>query len=165
MKKVKSITSFAVALFVSGVINISCTNVQAKEIQPIIKGVELAQKENKLTGADIVAYAKQFIGIQYKNGGTTTAGFDCSGFTMYVYNHFNIKLPRIAKDQTSKGIVVSKDNLKIGDLIFFGKSINHVGMYVGDGMFIHSPKPGEKVKIVELKYMPGYNTARRMVSQ
>jgi len=84
---------------------------------------------------------------------------------MYVYNRFNIKLPRVAKNQTSKGTVVKKSALKTGDLIFFGKPISHVGIYVGNGKFIHSPKPGSKIKILELKYMPGYNTARRITSK
>ena len=127
------------------------------------KSVAVATKQNKLTGASIVAYAKKFIGTPYKRGGTTTAGFDCSGFTKHVYSHFNIKLPRTAKSQTSKGTVVKKANLRIGDLVFFGKTISHVGIYVGNGKFIHSPKPGSRIKIAELKYMPNYNTARRIV--
>ena len=153
MKKVKSITSFALALFVAMSISISSINVQADE---------LTAKTNLLTGTNIVSYAKQFIGTPYRSGGTTTAGFDCSGFTMYVYNHFDVKLPRQADDQTQKGTVVSKTNLQEGDLVFFGKSIYHVGVYVGDGKIIHSPKPGSSVKIVELRYMPNYNTARRI---
>ncbi|HEY8892099.1 MAG TPA: C40 family peptidase [Clostridium sp.] len=150
MKIFKKITSFALALFVAGSLSISNINVQAKSIS--------------ISGTTLVTYAKQFIGTPYKSGGTTSAGFDCSGFTMYIFNHFNIKLPRIAKDQTSKGTAVSKSNLRTGDLVFFGSPINHVGMYVGDGKLIHSPKPGSAVKIIELKYMPGYNTARRITT-
>lgn len=153
MKKHRSITSFALALLVAVSISISSTNVQA---------VELTANQNTLTGTNIVYYAKQFIGTPYKRGGTTTSGFDCSGFTMYVYNHFDIKLPHSAKEQTAKGTVVSKSNLQVGDLVFFGKSIYHVGVYIGNGNIIHSPKPGSSVKIVELKYMPDYNTARRI---
>ena len=163
MKKVKSITSFALTLIVAGSICISSTNVQAKDTILKAKTVAVATKQTNLTGASIVAYANKFIGTPYKRGGTTTAGFDCSGFTKYVYSHFNINLPRIAKDQTSKGIVVSKANLRIGDLVFFGKTIYHVGVYVGNGKMIHSPKPGSSIRTVELKYMPNYNTARRIV--
>ena len=165
MKRTKNITSFALALLVAGGISFSSTSVQASEIKFPTKIIAFSSGEEALTGANIVAYAEQFIGTPYRNGGTTTAGFDCSGFTMYVYDHFNVKLPRIAKDQTAEGTVVSKDDLQAGDLIFFGSSIYHVGIYVGDGKFIHSPKPGSAIKIAELKYMPGYNTARRIASE
>ena len=116
----------------------------------------------QITGDDIVEYAKQFIGVPYRAGGNTTAGFDCSGYTKYVFKHFNVDLSRIAADQTSMGNVISKSDLQPGDLVFFGKSIYHVGIYVGNGQFIHSPKPGERVKIMDMKYMPDYNTARRI---
>ena len=165
MNKFKKITLFVLALFVAGAISISNTNVEAKVIKPTPKIVKLIAKKPKLTGTALVAYAKRFIGTPYRRGGTTTRGFDCSGFTMYIYNHFNIKLPHNAKNQTAKGIKVSKQNLRVGDLVFFGKSISHVGIYVGSGKFIHSPKPGSKIKIMELKYMPGYTTARRLVPQ
>ncbi|MGH4123225.1 MAG: C40 family peptidase [Clostridium sp.] len=163
MKKFKRVASFALALVFAGSISICSTNVQATEIVFGTNSIELAAKETKLTGATIVAYAKKLTGIPYKRGGTTTAGFDCSGFTMHVYNHFDITLPRTAKSQTAKGTAVSKSNLRIGDLVFFGAAISHVGIYVGDGQFIHSPKPGSSVKIADLKYMPNYNTARRVV--
>jgi len=165
MKNAKRVTSFALALLFAGSISISSINVQASENLISTQSVELAATQSKITGTSIVAYAKKFIGTPYKRGGTTTAGFDCSGFTMHVYNQFDIKLPHNAKDQTSKGIAVSKANLRTGDLVFFGygSSISHVGMYVGDGKFIHSPKPGSSVKIAELKYMPNYNSARRII--
>ena len=162
MKKVKRVTSFTLALLVAGSISISGVNVQGNNL---IFGTNVASAatQNKLTGATIVASAKKLTGIPYKRGGTTKAGFDCSGFTKYVYSQFNITLPRTARDQTSKGTVVSKANLRVGDLVFFGSRISHVGMYVGNGKFIHSPKPGSSIKIAELKYMPNYNTARRII--
>ncbi len=165
MHKFKNIISLTLALLVAGSIGIGSNNVQAKVITSKTKSVALVANKNKLTGTNIVSYANQFIGTPYKRSGTTSKGFDCSGFTMYVYNRFNIKLPRVAKNQTSKGTVVKKSALKTGDLIFFGKPISHVGIYVGNGKFIHSPKPGSKIKILELKYMPGYNTARRITSK
>ncbi|MBU3113216.1 C40 family peptidase [Clostridium lacusfryxellense] len=165
MSKVKTIISFSLALLITISISINSTDVQAKAIVFKPKNVVLVSSKSKLTGSNIVYLAKQYIGTPYKRGGTTTAGFDCSGFTMYIYNRFKVKLPRTAKDQTSKGTAIKKSALKPGDLIFFGKPINHVGIYIGSGKFIHSPKPGAKVKILELKYMPGFNTARRITSK
>lgn len=165
MEKANRITSFALALLVAGGINISSLSVQASEIKLPTKIIAFSSEEDNLTGANIVAYAKEFIGTPYRSGGTTTAGFDCSGFTKYVFSHFNVELPRIAKDQTSEGTVVRKSDLQAGDLIFFGSSIYHVGIYIGDGKFIHSPKPGSSVRIEKLKYMPGYNTARRIAAE
>jgi cell wall-associated NlpC family hydrolase len=163
MTNLKSIISFSLALFFAGSISINSSNIQAKEIVFGTKSVTLSATKS-VTGSSIVAYAKKFIGIPYKTGGTTTSGFDCSGFTKYVYSHFNISLPHSANSQTSKGTVVSKANLRVGDLVFFGdSSISHVGMYVGNGKIIHSPKPGSSIQIAELKYMPDYNTARRLI--
>ncbi|MBW9151608.1 C40 family peptidase [Clostridium estertheticum] len=164
MKKVKNITTFALALLLAGSISITSKPAQAKALVYTTEIAQLAASKNKLTGTNIVDYAKTFTGIPYKYGGTTTAGFDCSGFTMHVYNNFKVNLPRIASSQTSKGSVVSKSTLKKGDLVFFGNPVYHVGIYVGNGKFIHSPKTGSSIKIIDLKYMPNYNTARRITS-
>ena len=99
------------------------------------------------TGSGLVAYAKQFIGIRYKWGGTTTKGFDCSGFTQYIMKHYGASVARVSRDQYQGGTAVKKDNLKVGDLVFFARSatnrtINHVGIYIGSGNFIHSSSGG-----------------------
>lgn len=116
----------------------------------------------------VVNYAEKFKGIKYVWGGETPKGFDCSGYTKYVYNHFNVKLPHNAAQQYKYGKYVSKNSLKPGDLVFFGKtvgSIYHVGIYIGSGNYINAPKPGDKVKITALCYMPDYYGAKRLVSQ
>lgn len=164
MNKVKNITTFALALLLAGSISITSKPAQAKALIYTTEITQLSASKNKLTGTNIVNYAENFIGIPYKYGGTNTDGFDCSGFTMYVYNEFDVNLPRIASDQTVKGTVVSKSALKKGDLVFFGKPVYHVGIYVGSGNFIHSPKSGSSINITNLKYMPDYNTARRITS-
>ena len=98
----------------------------------------------------IVAYASNFMGTPYQWGGNGPSTFDCSGFTSYVYSHFGVGLPRIASDQQNVGTAVSKDQLQAGDLVFFGNPAHHVGIYVGNGCFIHAPKTGDVVKISSL---------------
>ena len=97
----------------------------------------------------ILAYASNFLGTPYLWGGTTPSGFDCSGFTQYVYKHFGIAIGRSTFDQINDGIQVSRDNLRPGDLVFFGSYSNphHVGIYVGDNTYIHSPRTGDVIKV------------------
>ncbi|GIO69894.1 hypothetical protein J21TS3_47150 [Paenibacillus cookii] len=81
------------------------------------------------------------IGVSYKTGGTTTKGFDCSGFTRYVFQKLGISIPRQSSAQFKIGTAVSKSNLRAGDLVFFntsGAGVSHVGIYVGNGNFAHS---------------------------
>lgn len=109
----------------------------------------------------IVAYASNFMGTRYVWGGETPSGFDCSGFTKYVYAHFGINIPRVAADQACVGQPVSRGNLQPGDLVFFGSDIHHVGIYVGDNCYIHAPHTGDVVKISPLT-RSDYSCARRV---
>lgn len=115
-------------------------------------------------GNEVVAYAKQFLGCKYVYGGTTTKGFDCSGFTQYVYKHFGITINRTAAAQYSNGKSVT--NLQAGDLVMFGKSgINHVGIYIGGNTFIHAANPTRGVTTDTLAsgyYKTNYVGARRI---
>lgn len=113
---------------------------------------------------NIIAYASNFLGTPYLWGGTSpSTGFDCSGFTQYVYAHFGISLGRTTYDQINDGYGVSKDELQAGDLVFFGKSGDptHMGMYVGNGTYIHAPRTGDVIKISSVD-RPDYITARRV---
>ncbi len=101
---------------------------------------------SSIAGDQIILFAKQYLGYPYVLGQSTPEkGFDCSGFTRYVFGHFGYTLGQVAADQTSLGDVVERANLQIGDLILFyndGKSkIGHCGIYMGSGDFIHSANP------------------------
>lgn len=117
------------------------------------------------TGGTVVEYAKQFLGCKYVYGGTTTNGFDCSGFTQYVYKHFGVNLNRTAAAQYSNGTAVT--DLQTGDLVMFGKSgINHVGIYIGGNTFIHAANPSRGVTTDTLAsgyYKTNYVGARRIL--
>lgn len=93
------------------------------------------------SGSNIIATANSYIGVPYVWGGTSPKGFDCSGFVCYVFGKYKIWLPRTAANQYTKGIEVSKANLKTGDLVFFttyASGASHVGIYIGNGDFIHA---------------------------
>ncbi len=111
----------------------------------------------------VIAYASNFLGTPYVWGGTSPSGFDCSGFTQYVYAHFGISLGRTTFDQINDGVQVSRDNLRPGDLVFFGSFDNphHIGIYVGDNTYIHSPRTGDVIKVSPMT-RTDFVTARRV---
>ena len=101
------------------------------------------------TADKLLSYAAQYLGTPYVYGGSTPSGFDCSGFTSYVYrNALGISIPRTSREQSRTFTKISSiSDLQPGDLVFFGSgSVGHVGIYVGDGSFIHSPHTGSVVK-------------------
>ncbi|HEV2590738.1 MAG TPA: C40 family peptidase [Gaiellaceae bacterium] len=111
--------------------------------------------------AAVVSYARHFLGVRYVFGGTSPAtGFDCSGFTRWVYAHFGISLPHYSGAQWSLGRPVSRAGLRPGDLVFFS-GLGHVGMYIGHGLFIHAPHSGTSVEIDPL--YGEYDGARRVL--
>lgn len=98
---------------------------------------------SKTTGSEIAQYAKKFIGCKYVSGGNLpSTGFDCSGFTCYVYRHFGISLNRTSSGQMSNGKSISRKNIQVGDLLIFNNSSNtrigHVGIYIGGNRFVHA---------------------------
>jgi len=104
----------------------------------------------------ILRTADSFIGVPYRWGGESVEeGFDCSGFTMTVYRLNGLDLPRSSRSQWREGLPVSRANLQKGNLVFFHTSgtgkISHVGIYVGNGQFIHAPGKGKKVRRSSLK--------------
>jgi len=101
-------------------------------------------------GAIAARTAERFVGIPYRWGGDTVVdGMDCSGFVRAVYNLCGVSIPRNSREQFKAGESVTKDRLQDGDLVFFGAAedkINHVGIYVGNGRFVHAPRRGEDIR-------------------
>lgn len=105
--------------------------------------------------SELVATARSFIGTPYRWGGTSAEqGFDCSGLTLVSYRLNGLDLPRVSYHQFAAGRPISRNQLRQGDLVFFatrgGTQVSHVGMYVGEGRFIHAPRSGQTVRIEQL---------------
>ena len=114
--------------------------------------------------ARVVKFARHLLGIPYVYGGVSPrSGFDCSGFTRFVYAHFGIALPHYSGAQFGMGSRVARWGLRPGDLLFFD-GLGHVGMYIGSGLFIHAPHSGTSVSIDSLSgwYSGQYDGARRL---
>lgn len=121
--------------------------------------------------SDMVISSMRFLGVPYVRGGTSAdTGFDCSGFTRYVFEHsLGLVLPRRADEQAkAAGLVkVKRDELKPGDLVFFNtlrRTFSHVGIYIGEGKFIHSPRTGAEVRVEDMRggyWMKRFTGARR----
>jgi cell wall-associated NlpC family hydrolase len=115
-------------------------------------------------GAAIAATARALVGTPYHFGGADAAGFDCSGLALYVHERAGVSIPRTAREQQKAARPVTLDALLPGDLVFFhmhARGIDHVGIYVGDGRFVHAPRAGLKVTYAQLDH--GYY-AHRLVS-
>ena len=123
--------------------NVSGINESMKNIVPSRGATNVSQNA-------VTSYAAAFLGTPYLWGGTSpSTGFDCSGFTQYVYKYFEVSIGRSTGDQINSGVGVSKGKLMPGDLVFFGSSNNprHTGIYVGNNKYIHSPRTGDVIKI------------------
>ncbi|MFY9509857.1 MAG: C40 family peptidase [Rubrivivax sp.] len=121
--------------------------------------------------SDLVLSAMNFLGVPYRRGGDSAdEGFDCSGFTRHVFEmSLGLVLPHRAEQQAKDKALaqVGRDELKPGDLVFFNtmkRTFSHVGIYIGDGKFIHSPRSGSEVRIEDMRqayWAKRYNGARR----
>ncbi|MGK6307832.1 C40 family peptidase [Variovorax sp. DT-64] len=122
--------------------------------------------------SDLVVTAIGFLGVPYRRGGNTAeTGFDCSGFVRAMYNQtVGHLLPRRAEEQAAATQKIDRNDLKPGDLVFFNtmrRAFSHVGIYVGDGKFIHAPRTGAEVRVESMNgsyWQRRFNGARRVLS-
>ncbi|HSW07694.1 C40 family peptidase [Aquabacterium sp.] len=130
---------------------------ERKLLKPLVEGAALVQSVRDTT-SDLVMSAMNFLGVPYRRGGNSEeAGFDCSGFTRHIFEmSLGLVLPRRADEQASTSVLqkITREELKPGDLVFFNtmrRTFSHVGIYVGDDKFIHSPRAGGEVRIESMR--------------
>jgi cell wall-associated NlpC family hydrolase len=147
------------------------------------KYIEHGTQYTTLTnGNNLVSYSNKFLGMPYLWGGTTPAifdttgkylsgGFDCSGFVQYIYKNFDINLPRTTMEQVNEGASINLNSLETGDLVFFKTNpaipteISHVGIYIGNNKFMHSPKDNDVIKTSDLTgyYKENFVIGKRLI--
>ncbi len=117
------------------------------------RSTSVSYSYNAAASGGVVGYAQSFHGVPYVYGGTTPSGFDCSGFTSYVYRAYGVSLPRTSGGQGACGVAVSASEARPGDLVVYG---DHVGIYAGGGLMVHAPRPGKSVSTVPVFGSPSY---------
>lgn len=181
--KVSNVTGYVAEKYISDTKSEITSRSSDEDRENINSAVEKKQDEEIVAsdvttsdkGSQIVELAKEYLKTKYVPGGNSPeTGFDCSGFTCYIYGKFNISLPRVSTQQINKGVEVKKTELQPGDLLIFNNSSNsgigHVGIYIGNNQFIHasnpSPYPAGGVKITSLSdsyYSERFVSARRVI--
>jgi cell wall-associated NlpC family hydrolase len=139
-------------------------------IRQTIGNLEQVRQTVKDKATDLVDNAMGFLGVPYRRGGNSAeTGFDCSGFVRAIYGQtVGLVLPRRANEQAAATSKIDKNELQPGDLVFFNtmrRAFSHVGIYVGDGKFIHSPRTGSEVRVEDMRtsyWQRRFNGARRV---
>jgi cell wall-associated NlpC family hydrolase len=145
----------------------------ARQAQQVVAQIEASPLVQQMRdrATEMVMASMNFLGVRYvRGGGDAEQGFDCSGFTRYVFEHsLGLVLPRRADEQARQAglLSVARNELKPGDLVFFNtmrRAFSHVGIYVGEGKFIHAPRSGAEVRIEDMQtayWSKRFNGARR----
>lgn len=134
---------------------------------------ESAPAQDRLPASQLVVHAMGFLGVPYRwGGGSFEGGFDCSGFVQALYlQGWNVRLPRRAAEQAQVTEPIEREELQPGDLVFFntlGARYSHVGLYIGEGRFIHSPRAGASIRMESMDaryWQTRFNGARRVVPE
>lgn len=136
----------------------------------LLARIDQVRKSVEEKASDLVVNAMGFLGVPYRRGGNTVeTGFDCSGFVKAMYEQtIGLILPRRAEQQAAATQKIEKTELQPGDLVFFNtmrRAFSHVGIYIGEGKFIHSPKPGAEVRVESMNinyWQQRFDGARRV---
>jgi cell wall-associated NlpC family hydrolase len=145
--------------------------VMARNIEDELKKVPESPEFAEKTSPDkLVTFAKKLLNIPYKFGGNTILGIDCSSYVKKVYGLMGVNLPRTAREQFKEGEEIEKEELSVGDLVFFrtyASFPSHVGIYLGNNLFIHASSKGKKVTIDNLEtpyYVKRFIGGKRLIS-
>jgi cell wall-associated NlpC family hydrolase len=144
----------------------------ASEQQKPVEELSLFERYTN-SAQDLVLKGLELVGVNYRRGGTNPdIGLDCSGFVQLVFKDaVGLILPRTAREQSEVGNDIEKNELKAGDLVFFNTmrhAFSHVGIYLGDNRFLHSPRTGAEVRVEDMRqsyWVKRYNGARRVVER
>ena len=131
-------------------------------------GVSDNVRADNATAQRAADYAQNMIGKPYRYGGNSPTGFDCSGLVQYSYSRAGLPIPRTTKSQRESSAAVGSESLRAGDLIFFdqeGRKSSHVGIYIGDGRFVHAPSSGKQVRVdtLDTKYWKKHYVGARRI--
>jgi len=139
---------------------------QREQVTVVNKLVAKRASDKMSVEPGTVAYeALRYLGVPYVWGGENPSiGLDCSGLVLIVYREFGVELPHYSRSQAKLGIAVGYDELQSGDLVFFGRPIHHVGIYLGEGYYIHAPKRNDFVKVSKMSDRRDHAGARRILS-
>lgn len=178
MRPTASLIALASALLLAGAAQANPARSQDDDLEKmltergLIHQISQAGQSARDKASDLVISAMGFLGVPYRRGGNSLeTGFDCSGFVRaMVENSVGLLLPRTADQQAAATLTIDRSELKPGDLVFFNtlrRTFSHVGIYVGDSKFIHSPKPGAQVRVEDMRvgyWRSRFDGARRVES-